>query len=125
MAVTDQTIVQELIRAVTEALRDEPIVRRFWYRMSPRVFFPDELSATFYIVLDTEDEGERRRIVRIVTDAQEPYQEEIGSVISTLTGVPPDVHDLSDWIQMRRSNCHCAPTDAQAATTQRRDPDLP
>ena len=98
MAVTDQTTVRELVRAVTEALRDEPLVRRFWYLIRPSPIFPHELSATFSIVVDTEDEGVRRRIEDAVDRAQEPYQEEIGSVISTLTGVPPDMRDLSDWV---------------------------
>jgi hypothetical protein len=98
MAVTDQATVRELVRAVTEALQDEPVVRRFWYEVRNSPIFPYELSATLYIMLDTDDEDERRRIVRIVTAAQEPYQEEIGSVISTLTGVPAEAYDLSDWL---------------------------
>jgi|SRR5690349_11595002 hypothetical protein len=98
MAVTDQTTVRELVRAVTETLRDEPVVRRFWYRIRNSPIFPHELSATFHIVLDTDDETARRRIEDAVDRAQAPYQEEIGSVIRTLTGVPQDVHDLSDWI---------------------------
>src|SRR5205823_14957721 len=77
MAVTDQTTVRELVRAVTEALRAEPVVRRLWCKIVPRAFFPDEPTAMFYIVLDTDDEDVRQHIERIETEAQEPYQEEI------------------------------------------------
>jgi hypothetical protein len=98
MAVTDQTTVRELVRTVADALRDEPVVRRLWVWTGPSRYTPDEQWARFYIIVDSEDDDVRRHIVRTVTNAQEPYQEEIGSVISTLTGVPLDGYDLSDWL---------------------------
>jgi hypothetical protein len=98
MAVTDQTTVRELVRAVAEALRDEPVVRRLWVWTGPSKFLPDDLTAIWYIIVDSDDEAVREHVEHIVTEAQEPYQAEIGSVISTMTGVPPDVEDFPDWI---------------------------
>src|SRR3954447_20763027 len=91
MAVTDQTTGRELVRAVTEALRDEPVVRRLWVRIGPRKFLPDELTAIWLVIVDSDDERVGEHIADIVAMAQEPYQEEIGSIIRTMTGVPFDV----------------------------------
>jgi hypothetical protein len=98
MAVTDQTTVRELVRAVAEALRDEPVVRRLWIKTSPRKFLPDELTSIIYFIVDSDDDEVRRHVEDVVERAHAPYAEEIGAVISAITVVPLKDYDLCYWI---------------------------
>jgi len=79
MAVTDQTTVRELVRAVMGALQDEPVVRRFWYLAFPSRYDPEGAQRVFfYVPLHTDDEGVRTRIVRVLSKPRSPIRTRLG-----------------------------------------------
>src|SRR5436305_600402 len=95
MAVTDQTTVREFVRQVSERVREEPAIKRFWYWTGPDRFSPGYQSLQLYMLLDPDDEALHARLVHLVTElAERPENEEIGTAIVTLSGEWLDAPDV-------------------------------